>query len=59
MNIHDVARKLAASASVPLSTAYSRLARRRRRHYGTTPVKPGEFHHVETPRKIRLPYADN
>lgn len=58
MNIHDVARKLAASTSVSLTTAYSRLARRRR-HYGTTPVKPGEFHAIETPRKIRLPYADN
>lgn len=60
MNIHDKARALVAQSRTPLdlSTAYSRLAKRRR-VYGRTTVKPGEFHAIETPRNVRLPYRDD
>ena len=58
MNIHDTARKLAATLSIPVTTAYSRLAKRRK-HYGKTTVVPGAFSNVERPANYRLPYNDN
>jgi hypothetical protein len=57
VNIHDTARKLSRQLSIPVTAAYSRLAKRRK-NYGKTTVTPGAFSNIETPRHVRLPYAD-
>lgn len=68
-NIHDRARLLANAKGIPVSLAYSELARRsgsarsarRRRVFGTMQITAASFSAtsgIETPR-YRLPYADN
>lgn len=68
-NIHDRARQLANSAGMPITAAYSEMARRsgaaraarRRRVLGTMSVTAADMSPtsgIETPR-YRLPYSDN
>ena len=59
MNIHETARRISRSLSIPLTEAYSRLSKRRRRNYGRTTIQPGAFSNIERPANYRLPYADN